>query len=58
MDTVYALRDQVKDLMDETKRLKSDLDDERKARRRLETSVRHSIAKYDKFDDKYEQTNL
>ncbi|XP_030837848.1 rho guanine nucleotide exchange factor 7 isoform X2 [Strongylocentrotus purpuratus] len=53
VDTVYALRDQVKDLMDETKRLKCDLDDERKARRRLETSVRHSIAKYDK-----EETNL
>ncbi|XP_071476868.1 rho guanine nucleotide exchange factor 7-like isoform X1 [Diadema antillarum] len=54
VDTVYALRDQVKDLMDETKRLKTYLDDERKARRRLETSVRHSIAKYDKFDE----TNL
>lgn len=55
VDTVYALRDQVKDLMDETKRLKCDLDDERKARRRLETSVRHSIAKY---DDKFDETNL
>ncbi|XP_022093761.1 rho guanine nucleotide exchange factor 7-like isoform X2 [Acanthaster planci] len=43
IDTVYALRDQVKDLVDETKRLKRDLDDERRARKKLESTVRKSM---------------
>ncbi|XP_072033455.1 rho guanine nucleotide exchange factor 7-like isoform X2 [Amphiura filiformis] len=56
IDTVYALRDQVKDLVDETKRLKKDLDDERRARKKLETTVRKSMKSIDiRFSD---QTDL
>ncbi|XP_038050536.1 rho guanine nucleotide exchange factor 7-like isoform X2 [Patiria miniata] len=52
IDTVYALRDQVKDLVDETKRLKRDLDDERRARKKLESTVRKSMKSIDiKLDD-------
>lgn len=47
IDTVYALRDQVNSLMDETKSLKKDLDQERKARRKLESSVRKSMKSMD-----------
>ena len=56
IDTVYALRDQVKDLVDETKRLKKDLDDERRARKKLESTVRKSMKSIDiRFSD---QTDL
>ncbi|XP_033117923.1 rho guanine nucleotide exchange factor 6-like isoform X4 [Anneissia japonica] len=48
VDTVYALRDQVKDLVDETKRLKRDLDEERKARRKLEITIRKSFRSVDR----------
>ncbi|XP_071950556.1 rho guanine nucleotide exchange factor 6-like isoform X2 [Antedon mediterranea] len=48
VDTVYALRDQVKDLVDETKRLKRDLDEERKARHKLETTIRKSFRSVDR----------
>jgi hypothetical protein len=38
--------------VDETKRLKRDLDDERKARKKLETTVRKSMKSVDiKLDD-------
>ncbi|XP_071838530.1 rho guanine nucleotide exchange factor 7-like isoform X2 [Apostichopus japonicus] len=47
IDTVYALRDQVTSLMEETKTLKKDLDQERKARRKLESSVRKSMKSMD-----------
>ncbi|XP_077988389.1 rho guanine nucleotide exchange factor 7-like isoform X2 [Glandiceps talaboti] len=40
VDTVYALRDQVKDLTDVTKKLKRGLDDEVKARKKLEDEVK------------------
>lgn len=43
VDTVYSLKDQVRMLEKEHKKMKHDLEEEKKARRRLETSVKKSM---------------
>ncbi|CAH1781307.1 unnamed protein product [Owenia fusiformis] len=43
VDTVYALKDQVKDLRQEHKKMRKELDDEKKARKRLELMIRKSL---------------
>ncbi|XP_048258270.1 rho guanine nucleotide exchange factor 7-like isoform X3 [Haliotis rufescens] len=43
VDTVYSLKDKVKELEQEQKKLKKDVEDERKARRRLENVVHKSM---------------
>lgn len=43
VDTVYALRDEVKDLKQENKRMKQSLDDEQKSRKELEKLVRRLL---------------
>ncbi|XP_067668718.1 rho guanine nucleotide exchange factor 7-like isoform X4 [Haliotis asinina] len=43
VDTVYSLKDKVKELEQEQKKLKKDMEDERKARRRLENVVHKSM---------------
>ncbi|XP_070538085.1 rho guanine nucleotide exchange factor 7-like isoform X2 [Ptychodera flava] len=43
VDTVYSLRDQVKDLTEETKRLKRGLEEEVKARKKLEVTFKKSL---------------
>jgi len=45
VDTVYALKDQVADILDQMKELKSTLDYERKARKRMEMTVRKNLMK-------------
>lgn len=43
VDTVYSLKDQVRMLEKEHKKMKHDLEEEKKARRRLETSIKKSM---------------
>jgi hypothetical protein len=43
VDTVYTLKDQIKELQQEQKRLRRDLDCESRARKRLEISLRKSV---------------
>merc|ERR1712136_158050 len=45
VDTVYALKDQVADILDQMKELKSTLDHERKARKRMEMTIRKTLMK-------------
>ncbi|XP_041355450.1 rho guanine nucleotide exchange factor 7-like isoform X1 [Gigantopelta aegis] len=45
VDTVYSLKDKVKELEQEQKRMKRDIEDERKARRRLENMVHKQMGR-------------
>nr|XP_006819145.1 PREDICTED: rho guanine nucleotide exchange factor 7-like isoform X2 [Saccoglossus kowalevskii] len=54
VDTVYALKDQVKELTEESKRLKRGLEDEVKARKKLETLIRKNKTLKSLFDPSVE----
>jgi Rho guanine nucleotide exchange factor 7 len=43
VDTVYSLKDQVRELRQEQQRLRCDLDNEKRARKHLEGRLRHSL---------------
>ncbi|GFR94534.1 rho guanine nucleotide exchange factor 7 [Elysia marginata] len=46
VDTVYALQDRVKELEQEQRRLRADVDEERRCRRKLELLVKQQISKF------------
>ncbi|KAF6031035.1 ARHGEF7 [Bugula neritina] len=43
VDTVYIIKDQIRDLQLDYEKLKKDLEDERKARKKLESTVQKSM---------------
>ncbi|XP_058236460.1 rho guanine nucleotide exchange factor 7b isoform X1 [Hemibagrus wyckioides] len=56
VDTVYALRDEVQELKQDNKRMKSSLEEEQKARKELEKIVRKVLKNMN--DPSWDETNL
>ncbi|XP_046693049.1 rho guanine nucleotide exchange factor 7b isoform X2 [Silurus meridionalis] len=56
VDTVYALRDEVQELKQDNKRMKSSLEEEQKARKELEKVVRRVLKNMN--DPSWDETNL
>ncbi|XP_027012213.2 rho guanine nucleotide exchange factor 7b isoform X2 [Tachysurus fulvidraco] len=56
VDTVYALRDEVQELKQDNKRMKSSLEEEQKARKELEKIVRRVLKNMN--DSSWDETNL
>ncbi|XP_060715979.1 rho guanine nucleotide exchange factor 7b isoform X1 [Tachysurus vachellii] len=56
VDTVYALRDEVQELKQDNKRMKSSLEEEQKARKELEKIVRRVLKNMN--DPSWDETNL
>ena len=46
VDTVYSLKDQLKEVKQEQQRLRKDLEDEKRSRKRLESLMRKSLRSY------------